>query len=147
MGRAVELLPCRGVGQPEVSPAVDDDRLSAELLGQGGGVPVRQPEEDHVVAGQHVDGGGVQHPAGQRQQVRMVFGDGGPGAGGSGQRTDGQPPVGVRRMAEQQAQDLSTGISAGTGDRDRRHAAILHGYASGCKLIKRWVYSRPPLIL
>jgi hypothetical protein len=38
-------------------------------------------------------------------------------------------------MAEEQPQDLSTGISAGTGDRDRRHAAILHGYADSCKLI------------
>jgi hypothetical protein len=38
-------------------------------------------------------------------------------------------------MAQEQPEDLSTGISAGTGDRDRRHAAILHEYAQGCKLI------------
>jgi hypothetical protein len=38
-------------------------------------------------------------------------------------------------MAEEQPKDLATGVSAGTGDRDRRHAAILHGYAACCKLI------------
>ena len=59
----------------------------------------------------------------------MVFGERGAGAGGGGQRADGQPPVGVGGMAEQQAQDLSTGITAGTGHRHRSHAAILHGYA------------------
>jgi hypothetical protein len=67
----------------------------------------------------------------------MMFGDGGPYAGRGGQCADGQPPVGVGRMAEKQPQDLSTGISAGTSHSDRRHAAILHGYADCCKLIIR----------
>jgi hypothetical protein len=96
---------------------------------------VRQSKEHHVVAGQHIDVGGVERPACQRKQVWMVLGKGRACAGRCGQRADGQPPVGVGRMAEEQPEDLSTGISAGTGDRDRRHAAILHGYAGCCKLI------------
>jgi len=38
-------------------------------------------------------------------------------------------------MAEEQPEDLSAGISAGTGDRDRRHVPILHGYAQCRKSI------------
>ena len=74
------------------------------------------------MAGQHVDVGGFQHPAGQRQQVRMVFGERGARAGRGGQRADGQPTVGVGGMPEQQPQDLSTRITAGTGHRHRSHA-------------------------
>jgi hypothetical protein len=98
-------------------------------------MPVRQREEHHVVAGQHRDVGRVEHPARQRQQVGMVLGHGRAGAGRGGERADGQAAVRIRWVAEQQPEDLPAGISAGTGDRDRRHAAILHGYAGCCKSI------------
>ena len=64
-----------------------------------------------------------------------MFGERGARAGRRGQRADGQPSVGIGRVAEQQPQDLSAGITAGTGDRDGCHAAILHVYADSCKLI------------
>ena len=96
---------------------------------------MRQGEEHHVVARQDVDVGGVEHPVGQRQQMRVVLGERGARAGGGGQCADGQPSVGVRRVAKQQPQDLSAGVAAGTGHRDRSHAAILHGYAQCCKSI------------
>ena len=92
-------------------------------------------QEDDVVRGEHVGLGGYEHPVGQRQQVWVVLSEGGACAGGGGQRADGQPPVGVGGVAEQQPQDLPTRISAGTGHGHRRHAAILHGYADCCKLI------------
>ena len=98
-------------------------RVSAsEFLGQRRRVAMRQRQEDDVMAGQHVDVGGFQHPAGQRQQVRMVFGKRRPGAGRRGQRTDGQPAVGVGGVPEQQTQDLSARITTGTGDGHRSHA-------------------------
>jgi hypothetical protein len=39
-------------------------------------------------------------------------------------------------VAEQQPEDLTTGIAAGTGDGHRSHALILHAYAYCCKSIK-----------
>ena len=68
---AVELLPHVGVGEPEVGAAVDHHGVVAQLGGEGGGLPVRQGQEDDVVAG---EGGGVgraQHAVGQRQQVGL----------------------------------------------------------------------------
>ena len=38
-------------------------------------------------------------------------------------------------MAEEQPQDLTAGITAGTGHRHRSHPPILHVYAFGCKFI------------
>ena len=104
-----------------------------KLVGQRRGMAVRKRQEHDVVAGQHVGIGGFQHPAGQRQQMRVVFGERRARAGGRGERADGQPSVGVGGVAEQQPQDLSTRISAGTGHGHRSHAAILHGYAISCK--------------
>ena len=49
---AVELLPRVGVGEPEVGAAVDHHGVVAQLGGEGGGLPVRQGEEDDVVAGE-----------------------------------------------------------------------------------------------
>ena len=59
---------------------------------------------------------------GQREQVRMVLGERAARTGRGGQRADGQAAVGVRRMTEQQPQDLAARIPAGTGHRHRGHA-------------------------
>ncbi len=67
--------------------------------------------------------------------MRVVFDELGARAGRRGQRSDGQPAVGVRGMAEQQPQDLAAGIPAGTGYGDGCHAVILHVYALCCKFI------------
>ena len=67
VGRAIEPLPRRRIGEPEVGAAVHDQRVGPELLGQCRGMPVRQGEEHHVVPGQHVDVGRLEHPVGQRE--------------------------------------------------------------------------------
>jgi hypothetical protein len=68
------------------------------------------------MAGQQFGIGRLQHAIGQRQQVRMMFGERAAGTGRGGERTDGQPPVRIRGVPEQQAQDLAARVSTGTGD-------------------------------
>lgn len=113
MRGAVELLPVRRGLQAEVGTAVDHQDVLAERLGDGGGLAVRQAEEDHVVPRQHLGGGGLQHAVGQRQQVRLQESQLRPGVGAAGQRTD--LDLGV---AEQQAQDLTARITTRSGDGD-----------------------------
>ena len=69
------------------------------------------------MTGQHLDVGGLEHAVGQRQQVRVVLGERGARTCRGGQRTDGQPTVGIGGMTEQQPQDLAARVSAGTGHR------------------------------
>ncbi len=111
--RAVELLPVGGGPEPEVGAAVDDQDVLAERLGHGGGLPVRQRQEDHVVVGQHLRGGGLQDPAGQRRKVRLEQSQRGARVGAAGQRPDLD-----LRVAEQQAQHLAARVSARAGDGD-----------------------------
>ncbi len=105
--RGVELLPVRGVLEPEVRPHVDHEHLVTELLRHGGGLPVRQGQEDHVVPGEHLGGGRLEHPPGQRPQVRL-------------QGAERLARVGVRRegpdldlgVDQQKAEQLPAGVSA-----------------------------------
>ena len=90
---------------------------------------MRQGQEHHIVSGQHLDLGGFQDPLRQWQQMRVVLGQGCPGTGGGGQGADGQPAVGISGVAEQQAQDLPTGIPTGAGNRHRSHDTSVHYYA------------------
>lgn len=101
--RSVETLPVRRVPQPEVGPHVDDQDLLAELFGDGGGLPVRQGEEDHVVSGEHLGGGGLQHPVGEGTQVRLERAELLTCVGVAGQRADLDLGVG-----QQQAQQLTS---------------------------------------
>ena len=71
MGAAVELLPGGRVGEPEVGAAVDDHDVVAELGGELAGLAVRQAEEDDVVAGEGLERGRLEHPVGERDQVRL----------------------------------------------------------------------------
>ena len=115
---AVELLPDVGVGEAEVGAAVDHHGVLAQLGGQGGGLPVRQGQEDDVVAGEGGGVGGAQHAVGQRQQVGLEGAERGAGVGAGGQRADLHLGVG-----QQQAQELSPGVPARAGDGDPdRHA-------------------------
>ncbi len=93
-----------------------------QALGQFGRVPVRQAEEHHVVAGEHARLGGLQDARGQRRQVGMMVGERAAGIARGGERAERQPAVGIRRMAEQQPQNLAAGIPTGPSDRHRRHA-------------------------
>jgi hypothetical protein len=101
--RSVEPLPRVGVGEAEVGAAVDDQRVGAELFGQRGRMTMRQRQEHHVVAGEHVELGRLDHALGQRRQVRVVLTEGAAGAGGRGHRADREAPVRVGRVPEQQA--------------------------------------------
>lgn len=118
---AVELLPVRGVPQPEVGARVDDQHLVAELLGDGGGPAVRQGEEHDVVPGEHLGGGRLQDPPGEREEVRLERAERLPGVGVAGQRAD--PGAGVR---EQQPQQLPARVPA----RSRHCHSYRHGPSS-----------------
>jgi hypothetical protein len=100
MRGSVEPLPRVGIGEPEVGAAVDDRGLRAELFGQCGGMPVRQGEENHVVALQDGKLGGLNHSLCQWNQVRVVLTKHAAGTRCGGRRTDGEPAVGVRGMPE-----------------------------------------------
>ena len=86
---------------------------SPERLRDRGGLAVRQAEEDHVVAGEDLDGGVVEDPVGERQQVRLERAEALAGVGPGGERAD--LDLGV---PEQQAQHLAPGVPAGSGDGD-----------------------------
>jgi hypothetical protein len=74
---------------------------------------VRQREEDDVVARERVVRGGLENPVRERREVGLVLAERRPGAGGSGQRAD--PDLGV---PEEEAEQLTTGVSAGARDGD-----------------------------
>ena len=82
------------------------------------GLPVRQREHDHVVPGEHVDGGRLEHAVRQRPQVRVVLAQRRAGTGPRGQRADRQ-----LRVAQGQPQHLTPGVPAGTRDSHTHHAA------------------------
>lgn len=112
----VEPLPVGRVLQPEVGAHVDDEDLRAELFGDGGGLTVRQGEEDDVVSGEDLDGGLLEDPVGQRQQVGLERAQLLAGVGIAGQGADLDP--GVR---EEQAQQLSARVPARSGHRRTYH--------------------------
>ena len=74
---------------------------------------MRQGQEDDVVPGEDVDVGRLEHPLGQRDEVRLERAERLPGVAGAGQGAD--LDLGV---PEQQAQQLTTGVPTGSGDRD-----------------------------
>ena len=128
VGAAVELLPRRGVGEPEVGAAVDDDHVVAERLRDRGRLAVGQPEDDDVVPGQRLDGGRLEHPVGEGHEVRLQGAERLPGVGARGEGAD--PGVGV---AQEQAQHLAPGVPAGTGDGDGE--GHVHEYTCDCMLM------------
>ena len=80
---------------------------------------MRKGQEHHVVAGQGLGGGLLEDPVGQRDQVRLEGAQELAGVAAGGQRAD--LDVGMR---EQQAQQLTAGVPAGSGNGDPvAHAA------------------------
>ncbi len=112
MRGAVEGLPVAGVLQAEVGAHVDHEHLAAELLGDGGGLAVRQREEDDVVPGERLGGGRLQHPVRERQQMRLERSQSLSGVGVPGQGADLDLGVG-----QEQTQQLTARIPARSGHR------------------------------
>jgi hypothetical protein len=113
VGAAVEALPVGGFGEPEVGSAVDHEDVVAEVLGDGGRLPMRQRKDHHVVTGERLHRGGGDSPIVQRHEVSVVLAERAACAGASGQGADLH-----LRVAHQQAQQLTPGISAGAGNGD-----------------------------
>ncbi len=121
MRGAVEALPVGGVLQPEVGTHVDDEDVRAELLGDGGGLPVRQREEDDVVSGEDLGGGFLEDATGERQQVRLQCAEFLSGVGVAGQSTD--LDLGV---SQEQTQQFPTRVPTRSGHRRTyRHGTLL----------------------
>ena len=83
---------------------------------------MRQGEEHDVVTGEHLGGGGLEDPLGQRRQVGLQDTQRLPRVGATGEGADLDPG-----MPEEQAQQLAAGVPTGSGDRDSR-PAHLHDY-------------------
>ena len=83
------------------------------------GRTVRQGEEDDVMTGEDLRRRRLQHPVRELDEVRLMLSQGGPGVGRGGHRTHLETSV-----CQEQAEDLPTGVPAGTGyRRAERHAA------------------------
>ena len=113
---AVEPLPRGRVSQAEVRAAVDDHRLGRGLGQRRGDRPrlaVWQRQEDDVVTGERLHGRRLEHPLAQRYQVRLEQPSGWPAL-----LAAVRAPISTPGWPRQQAQQLATGVPAGTGDRD-----------------------------
>ena len=123
---AVEPLPGHAVGQPEVGAAVDHHGLGGQRLRDHRGLAVRKTEEDHVVPGEHLDGGLLEHPVGQRHQVRLQAAEPLPGVRAGGHRPDLD-----LRVPQQQPEHLTSGVPARAGDGDSLHSHV-HDHTGDC---------------
>jgi hypothetical protein len=101
-----------------VGAAVDDDDLGRQGCGDRPARTVRQGQDHDVVPGEGLRRGLLEHPVGQRHEVGMVLAEAGAGTGRRGDGADRE--LGV---AEREAEDLTTGVAAGSRHRDRRHDA------------------------
>src|SRR5699024_1254932 len=120
---AVELLPGGRAGQPVVGGEIDDESLRTRLLEFGGdrpGLAVRQGEDDDIVAGEHLGGGLLDHKFGESGKMGLMSAECLAHGGMSAHRCDVQ-----MRVSTQQPEDLSPGVSGGTGD---GNTEIVHMY-------------------
>ena len=116
---AVEPVPLGDRLEPVVGSRVDDERGVGQDVGELTRLPVRQGEEDDVVARQHLGRRVLQGQVRERAQVRLV-------------RDERLAGVRVRRdgadldvgMIGEEAEDLATRIAGCAGDGDR----IRHGF-------------------
>jgi hypothetical protein len=97
-----------------VGAAVDHHGVGRQLRGDLRAGPVGQGEEHDIVPAQSIRGGGLQDTVGERMQVRLVIAQRRAGTGGGGERADLE--LGV---AQQDSQQFTPGVSAGSGNGDR----------------------------
>ncbi|GAA1669992.1 hypothetical protein GCM10009791_16930 [Citricoccus zhacaiensis] len=96
-------------------------REQLEFSGDGTTGTVRQGQEDDVMAGQHLSRGLLQDAIGQGMQMRLEGTQTLPGV-----RVGRDGPDLHFRVGEEEAQDFSSGISAGAGDGNcETHAPML----------------------
>ncbi len=110
---AVELRPCRRVGEPVIGSAVDDEGRGIQLGRQLAGLAVRQGEEDDVVAGEVFGSRIDEHEVGERPEVGLHARQ---RLAGVRERRDGCHVE--LRMGCEQPQHLTAGISAGACNGD-----------------------------
>jgi hypothetical protein len=118
---AVELRPGGRVDETVVGGDVHDDRAAAGQGAEGaretGRVPVRQREDDGVVTGQGVRGGGADDAIGQGRQLGLVHAE---AVARAAARRDG--PDHEVRVPEEETERLAAGVPGGTRDgHDMRH--------------------------
>src|SRR5699024_508787 len=120
---AVELLPGGSADEPVVGGEVDDEGVRARLLELGGdrpGLTVRQRQDDDIVAGDHLGGGLLDHKFGESGKMGLMSAECLAHGRMSAHRCDVQMGV-----SAQQPEDLSPGVSGGTGD---GNTEIVHMY-------------------
>ena len=120
---AVELLPGGGADEAVVGGEVDDERLGTrffELGGDRAGLSVWEGEDDDIVAGEHLGGGLLDHEIGISGKMGLMSAERLAHGGMSAHRGDVE-----MRVSAQQPEDLSPGVSGGTGDGNRK---IIHMY-------------------
>ena len=89
---------------------------------------MRQAEEDHVVPGEHVEVGRLEHPVGERHQVRLEAAERLAGVAAAGERPDLHPGV-----PQEEAEHLTPGVPAGSGHRHTcRH---VHDHTPDCMVM------------
>jgi len=110
VGGAVEGLPVGGLGEPEVRPAVEDQR-TVQCGGHRAGGAVRQREHHDVRVGEDVRRRREDLPPGEGTKVGVVRSERGPGTGGRGEGADGD-----LGMAEEEPQHLPARVAGRSGD-------------------------------
>ena len=116
---AVEPVPLGDRFEPVIRPAVDDQGGVGQGVGVLPGLPVRQREEDDVMAGEGLGRRVLQRQVRQRAEMRLVRDE---GVAGVRVRRDGADlDVG---MIGEEAEDLATRIAGCAGDGDR----VRHGF-------------------
>jgi hypothetical protein len=133
MRAAVVAGPLGRAAQPVVRAEIDDFHARRELGGERRRLAVRQGQEHQVRIDQGGRPGRAERQPGQRQQMRVYGHQRRPGLTVPGDGDDLQ--VGV---PGEQAQDLTTGVPAGPGDRHpRTHVPSSHRYAQECISMQR----------
>ena len=134
---AVVALVRRRIDEPVVGAEVDDSRRLGQLVGERTRRAVRQGEEDEIGVMEQARRGLGEDEVGDRPQVGVHLAD---ALTGVAVRRD-HHDVEVR-MPGDEAQQLATGVSAGTGYRDAHSHP--DNYARGCNFMQPGVRPRLP---